>query len=407
MRFATSLILAGFIAIGLAPFRAFGDANIEILRERVLANGLEPAAPVAQISRLGQVGARVFKAEALSLNGDVSCQQCHLEEFGSGDGIPISVGVSGIGKGAERVNSAYRFLSRNSLPLWGRGDRDFPTFFWDGRVDVTSGFLVSQFGEEPPSSDPLVVAVHLPPVETVEMLEFDRVVDRYRTETVDGARELYQAITENLGKKDPEVIRDLAKEIGRPEEEVQFIHVAQSLTAFIRERFAVRETRLHRFAFHGEPLNEQELRGGMIFFGKGRCAVCHSGPHFSDFAFHTVPFPQLGQGRNGFGIDYGRFNITHDPADLYKFRTPPLWDVTDTAPYGHSGSVATLADAIRAHFDPLSFVDLDSMDALQRHEYYKYLMASEENLLRISYLDDLEIEALVSFLRMLDQPTDQ
>ena len=70
--------------------------------------------------------------------------------------------------------------------------------------------------------------------------------------------------------------------------------------------------------------------------------MCHAGAYFTDFQYHTIAFPQLGSGRNGFGIDYGRFNVTYNPADLYKFRTPPLFNVTNTPPYGHSGSVNSL-----------------------------------------------------------------
>ena len=73
--------------------------------------------------------------------------------------------------------------------------------------------------------------------------------------------------------------------------------------------------------------------------------MCHSGPYFSDFKFHVVAFPHLGFGVNGFGVDYGRFNATFDPVDRYKFRTPPLYNVVKTGPYGHSGSVATVEDA--------------------------------------------------------------
>lgn len=380
-----------------------GDANIEILRNAVLSNGLNSVHPTRAISALAKIGKPIFESEALSLNGNISCQQCHLDNFGSADGIPISVGVSGEGTGAARVKSAYRFLPRNSIALWGRGADDFSTFFWDGRVDARSGQLISQFGDEPPSSDPLVVAVHLPPVETLEMLEFDNVVERYRTETVEGARGLYEIITKSLRNKRPDLISELSDKLGKSPDQVEFVDIARSIAAFIREKFTIRETKLHRFAFNNGPLSSREIQGGLIFFGKGRCVVCHSGPHFSDFRFYTVPFPQLGQGKNGFGIDYGRFNITHDPADLYKFRTPPLWDVTNTAPYGHSGSAANLSTAIRAHFDPLSFVDVAGMDALQRHEFYKYLMASAPNMLSVSHLEDTEINALVEFLATLNQ----
>ncbi|WP_281023671.1 His-Xaa-Ser system-associated MauG-like protein [Minwuia sp. IMCC3009] len=400
-RFATS----ASIALWLLPSPAFADANTEILKKAILSNGLPPAAAVQELSPLGSVGKLIFASEALSLNGNISCQQCHLDEFGTGDGIPISVGVSGQGTGSERVDSAYRFLPRNSLPLWGRGADDFATFFWDGRVDAISGEVVSLFGEEPPSDDPLTVAVHLPPVETVEMLKFDKTVLRYRTETVEGAQGLYREIVDNLRYREPKIITSLAQRIGKSDEAVEFIDIAKGISKFISERFAIQETRLHRFAFSGGDLTNQEIKGGLIFYGKGRCVVCHNGPHFSDFDYYTVPFPQLGQGRNGFGIDYGRFNITQDPADLYKFRTPPLWDVTNTAPYGHSGSVASLEDAIRAHYDPLSLIKIDKLDDLQRHELYKYLMSSETNMLSISYLTEEEVAFVVTFLRTLSQST--
>ena len=138
-----------------------------------------------------------------------------------------------------------------------------------------------------------------------------------------------------------------------------------------------------------------------MFYGKGRCSICHAGPHFSDFKFHVVPFPQLGFGKNGFGVDYGRFNATLDPKDLYKFRTPPLYNVQKTAPYGHSGSVATLEEAIIAHFDPLRLIDLSSVDALTRHDFYKKLTLSSETANTVGFLSAEDVNDLVSFLKTL------
>jgi cytochrome c peroxidase len=121
----------------------------------------------------------------------------------------------------------------------------------------------------------------------------------------------------------------------------------------------------------------------------------------SDFGFHAIAMPQLGFGKNGFGIDYGRFNVTHDPEDLYKFRTPPLLNAEKTAPYGHSGSMATLEEAIVAHFDPLHQFDPASLTSLDRHEFFKRLAASADSGLLMGYLDDAEVEALVGFLKTL------
>jgi cytochrome c peroxidase len=138
-----------------------------------------------------------------------------------------------------------------------------------------------------------------------------------------------------------------------------------------------------------------------LFYGKGHCVACHSGPYFSDFKFHVIATPQLGFGANGFGVDYGRFNATFDPRELYAFRTPPLYNVEKTAPYGHSGSLATVEEVITTHFDPLRFVDVAAMDKFGRHEFYKRLTLSAEAATTIGFLSDEEVKEIVSFLRTL------
>jgi cytochrome c peroxidase len=139
----------------------------------------------------------------------------------------------------------------------------------------------------------------------------------------------------------------------------------------------------------------------LIFYGTGKCITCHSGPHFSDFKYHAVAFPQLGFGRNGFGIDYGRYNATFNTNDLYKFRTAPLFNLEKTAPYGHSGSVADIEGSIYAHFDPLRLVDLSKMTALQRNDFYKRLTFSKETVDRIGFMSDEDVKNVASFLKTL------
>ena len=111
-------------------------------------------------------------------------------------------------------------------------------------------------------------------------------------------------------------------------------------------------------------------------------------------------FPQTGFGKNGFGVDYGRFNVTNKVNDLYKFRTPPRIEVENTAPYGHSGSSYDLAEAIVAHFDPFRFANFENMSAMERTEYFRTIQQIS-NKTQVPYLDDLEIENLVSFMKTL------
>jgi cytochrome c peroxidase len=114
-------------------------------------------------------------------------------------------------------------------------------------------------------------------------------------------------------------------------------------------------------------------RGAKLFVGKARCISCHSGPHFSDDKFHNLGVPQQGDrvpptddGRfaNGAQLLGSPFNVNGAfsddtntgrlagltnpmPADTKgAFRTPGLRGIAQTAPYMHSGQIATLEDVV-------------------------------------------------------------
>ena len=148
-------------------------------------------------------------------------------------------------------------------------------------------------------------------------------------------------------------------------------------------------------------MKDKAVKGGLIFYGKGKCSSCHKGPYHTDFKFYSLPFPQAGFGKNGFGIDYGRYNVTHNPEDLYRFRTPPLINVQETFPYTHSGSIYDLDKVVIAHFDPLKNVDISKMNDLERIEYFRKLKSTDIKLSQIPYLDKEEIANLVEFLKTL------
>jgi len=402
MKFAISLLLA-VSALSVAALGAKETVFPQMLRKLVLENGFTPASELYfnPDEGLVPIGKVIFESKKLSLNGNISCQTCHLAKFGSADGIPNAAAIGGKGEGPERLLSGAKLLPRNTLPFWGRGGKGFTTFFWDGRVDFSDANRFSQFGSHPPSEDPLVTAVHLPVVEIREMLDEDQFVSVHKVESAEQAKEVYSAIAHNLRKFEPQASESLASYLKKPATELAFADYARAIAAFIRSEFRIRETKLERFVKKMATLSPQELRGGLVFYGKARCVTCHSGRHFSDLKFHAVPFPQLGFGKNGFGVDYGRFNVTFDSKDLYRFRTPPLYNVQKTGPYGHSGSVATIKEAIIAHFDPLQLVNLASMDSFSRHEFYKRMVLSQEIATTVGFLSERDIMDLVEFLRAL------
>ena len=403
MKFAIRYLLAALILAAGSVVHAQGDSIIEILRNTALSNGLRPTKELFDDtdSHLATVGKTFFESENVSLNGRMSCRTCHLGEFGSADGLPNAIGIFGKGKGPERAFSEGRIVPRNTLPLWGRGALGFDVFFWDGKVDFSGEKPLSQFGDAMPSQDALLTAVHLPPVEIREMIDDDDDVSRYKLESPGQAQKLYERIVMRLLKTEQQAVSELAMRLGKRVDMVIFHDVARSIAAFIRSEFRLEDTAFHRFVFGNGKLTPDELKGAIIFYGKGKCVNCHTGPFFSDLRFHAVPLPQLGFGKNGFGVDYGRFNVTFDPGDLYKFRTPPLINVAKTAPYGHAGSLAAVRDAIIAHFDPLRYLKPESMDILARNEFFRRMAAVGDEFKLIGVLNDREVDQVASFLKTL------
>ena len=407
MKFAIRLLLV-LIVLTIGTAASAADKSFsEILRTAALANGLLPAKQlfVDTDQHLAAVGRAFFESKNLSLNGRIACRTCHLDAFGSGDGLPNAVGIFGAGEGPARAFSEGKIVPRNTLPLWGRGGQGFDVFFWDGKVDFSGRRPLSQFGANVPSSDPLLTAVHLPPVEIREMIDDDADLSRFKTESPKQAQRLYTRIVMRLVETEREVMNELAASLAKPLSEVAFGDVARSIAAFIRSEFRIRDTPFHRFVFADRKLADDELRGGLIFYGKGKCVNCHNGPYFSDLKFHAIPFPQIGFGKNGFGVDYGRFNVTFNPKDLYKFRTPPLINVSSTAPYGHSGSLPTLRDAVVSHYDPLRNLKPDTMTLLARYELFKRMATAGPDINLIGVLTDKEVDLVVEFLKTLSFKT--
>ena len=402
MNFATRTLLL-FLFLFIWSSFAEGKSLEHFVKQAALNNGLtnpsEMHAPYSD--RLAKIGETFFNSKSMSLNGQMSCQTCHLDEFGSADGIPNAIGVGGEGKGQSRVMGGGAVVPRNTLPLWGRGDPSFKTFFWDGKVDASNGNTISQFGDKLPTNDPLLVSIHLPVVEIREMLAEDNFVGSRKTETVEDANEIFSKVVAQLISKHPFEAKELSIHQNKTIESLNFNDVAISIKDFFRKKFAIKPYKFSNFVFHDSALNENEMQGATLFYGKGKCSLCHSGQFYSDFSFHSVPFPQLGSGKNGFGVDYGRFNVTHDPDDLYKFRTPPLLNVSKTAPYGHSGSVASVEEAIALHFDPLRGLDLDKMGTRSRVELFKRLAGSSQPIHTIPTLSEQEIRNLLEFLNTL------
>jgi cytochrome c peroxidase len=132
--------------------------------------------------------------------------------------------------------------------------------------------------------------------------------------------------------------------------------------------------------------------------------------------------PQIGSGR-GSGPDgtedYGREQVTGDPADTLKFRTPTLRNVALTAPYGHGGAYDTLRAVVEHHMDAVSslyaynsnrqavlpthptldaenYAAMDDPDAVDR-------IAAANELDPFAFSDE-DVDRIIDFLNALTDP---
>ena len=296
------------------------DIYKNIIRQAASQSGYIPSTdlnPEVE-DELADIGKLFFESKKLSYNSSIACKNCHLAEFSSTDGLPNAIGVGGHGKGAERLTSQGLVVPRNVLPLWGRGADFFNRFFWDGKVEKTGADVVSQFFEKRPTDDPLILATLLPIVEIREMVLDDLEVDtKFKKEDVEVALEFYSEIFDKISAEP--MMLDLANHFELSVSDIDLIHVGKAISEHIKKEFQLKPTKFEKFMSDEVSLSEKETKGGILFYGKGRCSVCHNGPLFSDLDFHSVIFPQTGFGKNGFGVDYGRFNVTNKVDDLYKF----------------------------------------------------------------------------------------
>jgi cytochrome c peroxidase len=98
---------------------------------------------------------------------------------------------------------------------------------------------------------------------------------------------------------------------------------------------------------NAEVLSSPERRGLRTFLETG-CAACHNGPGgggsmFQKFGVVEDYWKETGSTE----IDKGRFDVTHDDADMYVFKVPSLRNVAMTPPYFHDGAINTLPEAVR------------------------------------------------------------
>jgi len=241
---------------------------------------------------LVKLGQELYHEKALSKNNSQSCNTCHRvdDRRGGVDNQATSEGAFGKRGGRNSpttLNAGFQFAQ-----------------FWDGRA----ADLAAQ------AKGPV-----LNPIE-MSMPDEAEVVKRL------GGMAKYQ---------------DLFKKAFPGEATaVTYDHMAQAIAAF--ERTLVTHDRLDDFLKGDDKALAVKEREGLHEFLTLGCTTCHYGPVLGGQVFQKVglvkPFPTE---------DKGRFDVTKDEDDQFKFKVPMLRNIALTHPYFHKGQIGTLEEAVR------------------------------------------------------------
>lgn len=401
----------------------------KLLRKVLTAYRVEPMTTrplfMGPKEKLGQM---LFFDPVIGGPNNTTCATCHVRSKGSVDGLPMAVGIGSSGVGEQRLQSPEAFIiPRNVLPFFNRGERDFTALFWDGRVQMgENGSFESPMGNKLPKGfeNLLAVAASFPQVEPDEMLGrskrrggenqatyhadlVDMTVDpdNFQERTLNVYRNLVKRLLGTSDTSSPmqSEYRKLFQSAYPTTNEFDITHIGNALAAYISLAFQLKPAAWDSYV-RGETsaLSQQQKEGAMIFFGKGRCAVCHTGEEFSDFKYHGLAVPQLDVGKHGGYLDYGRAKATGLAIDRFQFRTPPLRNVTRTGPWGHNGVFTSLEEVISHHFNPIPLMFAAQKGRPREAELAGRLLRYRSPILAEIYpMAPNDVQAVVAFLEAL------
>jgi cytochrome c peroxidase len=277
------------------------------------------------------LGRVLFYDKIMSINNTVSCGSCHHQAIGFADDARLSEGIN------------QQVTDRNAPPISNLYDDNL--LFWDGRSTSLTDLA-------------------LRPVRNHKEMGMEDM--SFLVAKIKKASYYDELFTKAFG--DNEVTPD---------------RIAEALSQFIKSMVGC-DSPLDRFMMNGTELSPLAQQGKDIFFGKGSCYNCHSGPDLNDRGgFFTDPFFPPNGGGFGWAQDIADIGLdknytdvgmgVFDEALVGVFKIPSLRNIALTAPYMHDGRFATLEDVVNHYNEGIQrspnldavFISWDTGDAIK------------------------------------------
>jgi cytochrome c peroxidase len=245
------------------------------------------------------LGKKLFFDPILSADNTQACASCHKPQNAFTDNARFSIGIDGLAG------------NRNSMPLFNLAWNYDENFFWDGRV-----FSLEHQALEPVTN----------PVEMYNTWEI--VISRLQE------HDLYPELFNEAFGNVP-ITKELA---------------TKAIAQFERTLISA-NSKFDRYSLGEATLTPQEQNGLNVFMDetRGDCFHCHGNPNnplWTDNIFHN-------NGLDATITDLGLGEVSGDPADNGKFKSPSLRNLAFTAPYMHDGRFNTLDEVINHYSEGL------------------------------------------------------
>lgn len=249
------------------------------------------------------LGRVLFYDKILSINNTVSCGSCHHQEIGFSDMARVSDGID------------HQVTDRNAPAISNLYDDNL--LFWDGRSTNLTDLVLQPIRNH----------------KEMGMENMDFLVAKIKS-----APYYDELFTHAFGNAD-----------------VTSARIADAMAQFVRSMIGC-DSDMDRMQANGQVLSPKAQEGMNIFFGKGTCYNCHSGPDFNDRGGFFDPFFPPNGGGFGWAQDIADIGLdkvytdvgmgVFDEALVGVFKIPSLRNVVLTAPYMHDGRFATLEEVI-------------------------------------------------------------
>jgi cytochrome c peroxidase len=238
------------------------------------------------------LGKKLFFDSILSGDGSQSCASCHNPKKAFTDQQQFSDGIQG------------KFGKRNAMPLFNLAWNFDERFAWDGK----------EFGLEEQALEPVSNPIEM-------HANWKKVADRLQQ-----------------NKAYPNLF---FKAFGTSK--IDSILVTKAIAQFERTLISG-NSKFDQFLREETTLTPEEQNGFDVFMdeAKGDCFHCHgsdNNPLWTDNKFHN-------NGLDATFQDIGLAEVTGNPNDNGKFKSPSIRNLAFTAPYMHDGRFTTLEEVI-------------------------------------------------------------